>query len=92
MEIKHRYKINGKQYNRFEDIPEKYRKLMDKDNNGKSDLLQQLEKDPSRRKWRMQMYKNKHQMPTQLRDNRALVIGLLILAVGFLLFWFGYSM
>ncbi len=35
------FDINGVRYNKFEDIPERYRKFLDKDNNGMIDMLEQ---------------------------------------------------
>lgn len=87
-----KYKVNGKEYDRFEDIPENIRKLMDKDNNGKSDLLEKFEKNPSKRKWKVSINKNKHSDPTQVKDNKALILGLIILATGILIFWLIYNL
>jgi hypothetical protein len=93
MKIKHRYKVNGKEYDRFEDIPEEFRKLMDRDNNGKSDFLEEFEKDPSRKKWKVSINKTEHSNPTQVKDTKGLIVGLILLAfaAGIFILWIKLS-
>lgn len=40
---KESFKVNGKTYDSFDQLPEKFKKLLDRDGNGKADMLEELE-------------------------------------------------
>lgn len=98
-------RINGKDYSSLKEVPEHIRQYIDKDNNGKLDLLEEFEKHPFKKSQSLSIghYKNPNDeyvkskyidstSSIQSNDRGAIVrLVLAILAIGIYLFYSKYS-